>query len=590
MSATFAVVGNQFQLDGQPFQVLSGAVHYFRVPRAYWRDRIHKAHQMGLNTIETYVPWNLHEPRRGEWIDTDMLDLAGFLDAVADEGMKAIVRPGPFICAEFNGGGLPGWLSDSGRIPVRGSDPRYLEPTLEYLDTVYGIVAPRQIDRGGPVILVQIENEYGAYGEDAVYLRTLVDATRSAGITVPLTTVDQPRPEMLQRGTLPDLLATASFGSRTRERLQNLREVQPTGPLMCSEFWDGWFDQWGDYHHVTSATDSAAELRTLLELGASVNIYMVHGGTNFGFTNGANDKGLYRPIATSYDYDAPLDEAGHPTEKYWAFQDVLKDFTDQKVGQPEGFHPAPTPQPREIARARLLSAIDSSDAWRRFTELPTMDQVEHYQGFMAYRASFAPLVGEQILEFVDVRDRAVVFADGRVCGVIERMDNQNSILLPGGTSSVTLVVEDQGRVNYGPRIGEAKGLIGPALISGREVTEWEIMPLPFEQGEQATALVETWENNNSSEPVVEPTLLQYQFECDQQNDLFFSIPPWQHGLLWINGYLLGRFNSRGPQKTLYVPGPLLRPGKNDILILEMGSTPRPHVAFSASPDLGPIDW
>ena len=325
--STFQVIGDDFVLDGQPFRILSGAIHYFRVPREYWRDRIHKARLMGLNTIETYVPWNLHQPSPREWRVGDGLDLGGFLDAVAQEGMHAIVRPGPYICAEFDGGGLPAWLfahhAGPDPAPVRSLDPRFMEAVTDYLHHVYEIVVPRQVDRGGPVVLVQVENEYGAFGADHDYLRALSDLTRRCGVTVPLTTVDQPRDGMLEAGTLPELLTTGSFGSRAAERLEALRRVQPTGPLMCSEFWDGWFDQVGGHHHTTSAREAARELEDLLDRGASVNLYMFHGGTNLGLTNGANDKGVYLPITTSYDYDAPLDESGHPTAKYWAFREVL---------------------------------------------------------------------------------------------------------------------------------------------------------------------------------------------------------------------------------------------------------------------------
>ena len=273
----FEIGEHDFLLDGRPFQVISGALHYFRVHPGQWADRIHKARLMGLNTIETYVPWNLHEPVEGSWTAEDGLDLGAFLDAVAAEGMRAIVRPGPYICAEWVNGGLPAWLTAEPGVGIRRSEPRYLAAVSRYLREVYAIVAPRQLDNGGPVVLVQIENEYGAYGDDKDYLRALVDVTRAAGIVVPLTTVDQPQPTMLENGSLPDLHRTASFGSRAVERLATLREYQKTGPLMCSEFWNGWFDHWGEYHHITSPADSAAELDAVLAAGASVNLYMVHG-------------------------------------------------------------------------------------------------------------------------------------------------------------------------------------------------------------------------------------------------------------------------------------------------------------------------
>ena len=298
---SFAIGDEHFMLDGEPFRVLAGALHYFRVHPDLWADRIHKARLMGLNTIETYVPWNEHSPSRGTFDTAAGLDLGRFLDLVAAEGMFAIVRPGPYICAEWDNGGLPGWLFTDPDVGVRRNEPLYMAAIAEYFDALLPIVAERQIDRGGPVILVQVENEYGAYGDDKDYLAALVELNRAGGITVPLTTIDQPTDQMLADGGLPGLHKTASFGSRATERLATLRRHQPTGPLMCAEFWNGWFDFWGAHHHTTGAAEAAAELDELLAAGASVNLYMFHGGTNFGFTNGANDKGVYQPTVTSYD-------------------------------------------------------------------------------------------------------------------------------------------------------------------------------------------------------------------------------------------------------------------------------------------------
>ena len=250
-AGTFEIGAEDFLLDGQPHRILSGAIHYFRVHPEQWADRIRKARLMGLNTIETYVAWNAHEPRKGEWDATGANDLGAFLDAVAAEGMHAIVRPGPYICAEWTNGGLPTWLTGDPLVGLRRSEPHYMAEVARFLANVYEIVAPRQIDRGGNVILVQIENEYGAYGSDKEYLAQLVQLTRDAGITVPLTTVDQPQPAMLRDGSLPGVHLTASFGSHATERLATLREHQSTGPLMSMEFWDGWFDWWGGHHHTT---------------------------------------------------------------------------------------------------------------------------------------------------------------------------------------------------------------------------------------------------------------------------------------------------------------------------------------------------
>lgn len=273
----FAIGESDFLLDGEPFQILSGALHYFRVHPEQWADRIEKARLMGLNTIETYVPWNAHCPEPGQFRSDGHLDLDRFLGLVADAGMYAIVRPGPFICAEWDNGGLPPWLFRDPEVRIRCHEPRFLAAVREYLDQVLTIIGPHQVDVGGPVLIVQVENEYGAYGDDKDYLNALVEINRAAGVTVPLVTVDQAADQMLAAGGVDGVLRTASFGSHSLERLKTLREHQPNGPLMCMELWNGWFDHWGSHHHTTSAEQEAEDLEALLATGASVNLYMFHG-------------------------------------------------------------------------------------------------------------------------------------------------------------------------------------------------------------------------------------------------------------------------------------------------------------------------
>jgi len=603
---TFEVVDDGFVLDGESFRVLAGAIHYFRVPRGYWTDRIHKARLMGLNTIETYVPWNLHQPAPGEWRVDAGLDLGAFLDATAAEGMHAIVRPGPYICAEFDGGGLPGWLFDdrSGPdpSPVRSLDERFMEAVSGYLNRVYEIVAPRQVDHGGPVILVQIENEYGAFGSDHGYLQALTDLTRRAGITVPLTTVDQPRDGMLEAGTLPDLLTTGSFGSRTAERLATLRRVQPTGPLMCSEFWDGWFDQVGDHHHTTSASEAARELGQLLELGASVNLYMFHGGTNLALTNGANDKGIYLPITTSYDYDAPLDESGHPTDKYWAFREVLGRHTELPDEVPEPRPPAPTPAGIFHSGITLRRVQDSLGTWSHHRHLPTMDELGQYSGFVRHRCMLTDLdvdasgtgsgqrhvLGPHLVEAPGVRDRAVVEADGLRVAVLERMDHGTTVVVPTGTRVLDFLVEDQGRVNYGPRIGEPKGLVGGVRFDGHPLANWDTLCLDLSDISPVMTALEPLDSRSAT--VTEPSFLAATVLLEEPADLFLDTHRWGHGVVWMNGHMLGRFTGRGPQRTLYVPAPLLVTGANDLLVLAIDPVNDMAWRCLDAPDLGPIDW
>lgn len=606
----FTIGATDFELDGRPHRVLSGALHYFRVHPAQWADRIHKARLMGLNTIETYVAWNAHSPQRGDFDTTEGLDLGRFLDLVAAEGMHAIVRPGPYICAEWDGGGLPGWLFDDPAVGVRRSEPLYLEAVDAFLRRVYEIVAPRQVDSGGPVVMVQIENEYGAYGEDSAYLRHLVDLTRASGITVPLTTVDQPTDEMLEAGSLPELHKTGSFGSRADERLATLRRHQPTGPLMCSEFWDGWFDHWGEHHHTTPVAEAAAELDALLAAGASVNIYMFHGGTNFGFTNGANHKGMYQSHVTSYDYDAPLDEAGFPTEKFFAFREVIARYAAVPDEVPAAAMPAPVLEASFDTVLSLRDAVADGTAgpWRSAHEVPTMDSLGRYTGFTLYRVGLPVAAGAspRVLSFGEVRDRAVVSVDGVRVGVLQRDHHDHAITLPAG-DVLEVLVEDQGRVNYGVRIGEAKGLVGPALLDGTPLVDWQALPLDLDavvaslggggavsaavdatraSSGAAGSAVDTARASSGAVPLAGPVFAHATLHVDEPVDLYLDTSSWGKGVVWVNGFSLGRYWSRGPQHTLYLPGEQLRAGANDVVVFEVGAAASAGLSFVARPDLG----
>ena len=568
---TFTIGETDFLLDGEPFQVISGTLHYFRIHPEHWADRIRTAKAMGLNTIETYVAWNAHEPVRGEWDATGWNDLGRFLDLVAAEGLHAIVRPGPYICAEWHNGGLPVWLTSTPGIGLRRSEPQYLAAVTEYLERVYEIVVPRQIDRGGNVVLVQIENEYGAYGSDKDYLRELVRVTRDAGITVPLTTVDQPMPWMLENGSLPGLHLTGSFGSRSEERLATLREHQPTGPLMCSEFWDGWFDWWGSIHHTTDPAASAHDLDVLLAAGASVNIYMVHGGTNFGTTNGANDKGRFDPIVTSYDYDAPIDEAGHPTAKFHAFREVIAKYAPVPDLEPATRPDAPVFEVPLSGEGEWMPASTGSVS----DDPATFEELGHLGPLVRYDVDL-PGNAPAVLAFGEVRDLAWVHVDGTFVGRLSRTLHERALAIPAG-SRLTVLVEDQGRVNYGHRLGEEKGLIGGATLDGAPLTDWTATPIDLAAAAGAGA------------GTLGRALLRGTFEIDAAADLFLDTSAWGKGFALVNGFFLGRYWRNVPQETLYVPAPVLRTGANEIVVLELEQALAPVARFVAQPSLGQLE-
>ncbi|WP_354637601.1 glycoside hydrolase family 35 protein [Kitasatospora camelliae] len=578
------IAADGFRLDDRPFRIISGGLHYFRVHPEQWADRLHKARLLGLNTVETYVPWNLHAPRPGEFRLDGGLDLPRFLDLAAAEGLHVLLRPGPYICAEWEGGGLPSWLLAEDGIELRSRDPRFLGAVDDYLADLLPPLKPYLATSGGPIIAVQLENEYGAYGEDSGYLTELADLLHAHGVDVPLFTCDQPSD--LGRGGLDGVLRTANFGSRVDAGLAELRKHQPTGPLMCSEFWIGWFDRWGGTHVTRSPADAAADLDRLLAAGASVNIYMFHGGTNFGFTNGANDKGTYRPTVTSYDYDSLLDEAGDPTPKYAAFREVIARYA------PVPDEPVPAPAPKLApATAELTTFAPLLDQAQRLgpavlADRPlSMEQLGQVFGFVLYDTTL-PDSGPTLLRVAEVRDRAQVFVDGQPVGVLERENHEHTLAFytPRSGAHLAVLVENQGRVNYGQAVHDRKGLLGEVTVNGTTLGDWSSRPLPLDD---PGAL--PYVPFDPDAPPVGPALHRGHLDVEQPADGYLALDGWTKGNVWINGFPLGRYWSRGPQTTLYVPAPVLRPGRNEITVLELHATGTRTVELRDRPDLGPLD-
>ncbi len=572
-----------FTLDGEPFRLLSGGLHYFRVHPEQWADRLHKARLMGLNTVETYVPWNLHQPRPDRFVMEEGLDLPRFLELAAAEGLFVLLRPGPYICGEWEGGGIPAWLLAEPDIQLRSRDPRFMAAVEDYVARLLTSVRPYLASRGGPVLAVQVENEYGAYGDDTAYLEQLAGLLCGHGVDVPLFTCDQPAD--LERGSLPGVLATANFGSRSARHLAELRAQRPEGPLMTSEFWIGWFDRWGAHHVVRDPDETARELDEVLATGASVNFYMFHGGTNFGFTNGANDKHTYRPTVTSYDYDAPLDEAGDPTPKYAAFRKVIAKYA------PVPEEPVPVPGPKLSPRAVPLTETAGllahagllGEAVAAHRPLG-MEELEQDFGFVLYEAELGRQ-GPVLLEVEHVRDRAQVFVDGQPVGVLERESHEHALAftVPRAGARLTVLVENQGRVNYGQGIHDRKGLLGKVLLDGADLAGWTSRPLPLTR-------LDDLPFSSGVRTVVGPAFHRATFEVTEPADAFLHLDGWTKGNAWINGFALGRYWSRGPQRSLYVPAPVLRRGTNEVVVLELHAAHRARtVALRPEPDLGPTE-
>ncbi|MGW1766565.1 beta-galactosidase [Streptomyces sp. NPDC002073] len=573
----FRVGEEHFELDGRPVRLLSGALHYFRVHEGQWRHRLAMLRAMGLNCVETYVPWNLHEPVPGEY--RDVAAVSRFLTAVREAGLWAIVRPGPYICAEWENGGLPHWVTGPFGPRVRTRDAEYLACVDAWFAELLPLIVPHQITApgGGPVLMVQVENEYGSYGSDRRYLRHLADTLRAGGVTVPLFTSDGPEDHMLTGGSLPGILATANFGSQAAAAFDTLRRHQPKGPLMCMEFWCGWFDHWGAGHIGRDAADAAATLREILEQGASVNLYMAHGGTSFGGWAGANragelHDGPLRADVTSYDYDAPVDERGRPTSKFEAFREVLRDYAD---GPLPALPPAPPvldgPATAELTAWTSLDEVIAAlgGPERTFGAPPTFEELGVDRGLVRYRTTVPGPRQPYPLSVPGLRDRAVVLVDGVRAGILTEEDHTLPEPVPG-PARIDLWVESLGRVNYGPRLGEPKGITGGIRHERQYLHGVRARGLrldAFEDEARLRALPA------DPPPAGAPGLYRGTVEVAGPGDARLTLPGWTRGFVWVNGFNLGRYWSAGPQHELYVPGPVLRTGGNDVRVLELEQAP-----------------
>lgn len=578
------LIGNKsFILNGEEIRILAGAMHYFRVPREYWRDRLLKIKACGFNTIETYTCWNLHEPREGEFNFSDNLDLKAYLDLINELGMLAIVRPGPYICSEWEFGGLPWWLLKYDNIELRCNNDLFLEKVGNYFDKLIPIIASCELDNGGSVIMVQVENEYGSYGDDSEYIRNLAALLRAKGIKSELFTSDGDADFMLTGGTVPEIFKTVNFGSSASRAFNNLRKFQPEGPLMCMEFWNGWFDHWGEKHHKREASDAAKALRELLNCNGSVSVYMMHGGTNFGFMNGANctDK-EYQPTVNSYDDDAPINEYGGLTEKYFAFKKLLSEYgysNDIEVSDPKT---TAYPSIQLNESAELFDNIDVLSE-KHFNALPLpMEKLNQGYGYIIYEA-FIKGPREKNDLFIDVHDRAYVFVDGKFAGIQYRNDKKMKISLsvPEDGIRITILVENMGRINYGYKLFDQKGIVSPVRLGQQIIHGWNMYTLPLDDiSEIPFSRLRPPKFNKK--PIFMRGILNIE---NEPVNTFIKTDGFKKGLIWVNGRLLSRYWEIGPQATCYLPGCLLKKGINEITILEFEGFKKPILSFSSKPVL-----
>ncbi|HLV86585.1 MAG TPA: glycoside hydrolase family 35 protein [Candidatus Sulfotelmatobacter sp.] len=558
------VEGQHFVLDGEPLQIISGEIHYARIPREYWRDRLKKARAMGLNTVSTYVFWNVHEPKPGVFDFSGMHDVAAFIRMAQEEGLYVILRPGPYSCAEWDLGGYPPWLLANPDIVLRSGDEKFMRPAERWLKRLGEELAPLQITHGGPIIAVQVENEYGSFGNNKAYMQRILAAIRNAGLgDVLLYTADGG--DELPAGTLPELQAVVNFGpGSAREEFAKLEKFRPGRPLMSGEYWDGWFDHWGAKHETTDAEQQAKEIDWILSQGYSINLYMVHGGTSFGFMSGANwDHETYEPDVTSYDYDCAVSEPGGLTKKYFAFRDVIaKHRPGVKIPEP------PTPLP--VIEVPAFQLNEAAPLWSNLpsplqTEKPrNMEAFGQSYGYILYRTRLkTPAAGE--MKIPEMRSYARVFVEGREVGTLDRRKKQDHLPIhAGANATLDILVEGTGRINFSIELrNERQGINGPVTVDGKELTGWQVFPLPMDD-------LSSLRFSAASGKDAGPAFYRGTFNLKQSADTFLDTRGWGHGAVWVNGHAVGRYWNVGPQQTLYIPGPWLREGKNEVVVFAQG--------------------
>ncbi len=587
----FEIGEDAFLLDGRPFQIRCGELHAARVPREYWDHRLQMIRAMGLNTVCAYMFWNMHEPRPDEFNWSGQADIAEFCRLAQKHGLWVILRPGPYACAEWEMGGLPWWLLHDPDMRLRSTYPGFMEPARRYLREVGRVLGPLQVTRGGPILMVQVENEYGFYGKDAAYMAAMHKAMLDAGFDVPLFGCN-PR-QHLRNGLVPELFQVVNFGSDPAGGFKALREIQSEGPLMCGEFYPGWFDTWGAPHHRGDAAKYLADLKYMLEARASFSIYMAHGGSTFGFWSGCDRP--FKPDTSSYDYDAPISENGATTEKFFLTRELMRKhlLPGETIPEPPSANPVQTFAPVAAQVAPLFKNLPPPAAANAPAPL-NLETLNQPRGCILYRVTL-PAGPPATLTAKAIADFGFVFLDGKRIGVMDRRYASTTIDIPARDKESTLdiLVEAIGRINFGQEMHDRKGLAGPVLLrpkdagngnakaKAQELSGWQIHSLPFYDEQLAVLHYETATGGESALPA----FWRATVTLPSQADTWLDMRNWGKGVLWINGHCLGRFWNIGPTQTMYVPGPWLRAGENEIIIFDLLGPETPQIAGLATPIL-----
>ena len=569
---TFEVGNKTFLLNGKPFIVKAAEVHYPRIPRPYWEHRIKMCKALGMNTLCLYVFWNIHEQEEGKFDFTGNNDVAEFIRLAQKNGLYVIVRPGPYVCAEWEMGGLPWWLLKKKDIRLREQDPYFMERYRIFAKKLGEQIGDLTIEKGGPIIMVQVENEYGSYGEDKPYVAAIRDIIRESGFDK-VTLFQCDWSSNFTKNGLDDLVWTMNFG--TGANIQNefkpLKELRPESPLMCSEFWSGWFDKWGGRHETRGSKEMVGGLKEMLDNGISFSLYMTHGGTSWGHWAGANSPG-FSPDVTSYDYDAPINEAGQTTPKYMELREMLAEYSDKKLPSiPKAYPVISIPK---VEFTEVAPLFDNLPEPKTSMDIQTMEAFDQGWGSILYRTQAPAVPTQSILTVTDGHDYVQVFINGKLIGSMDRRNHEKTLLLPAmkAGDQLDILVEAMGRINFGRAIKDFKG-----------ITEKVELSYAMENGSQVNINLKNWHVYNLSDSYQAQKDMKYvplagqkvpgcyraTFNLKKTGDTFINLETWGKGQVYVNGHAIGRFWKIGPQQTLYMPGCWLKKGENEIIVQDI---------------------